>query len=226
MKRNIFFWFKSNIGFSNKESRGFLFLIPFLSLMILFPSIFHFFKLKQTEEYQITYLKKLDSLRNSGIELKTSPNLVYNPDDTVKIKSDTKKFENLKRISFSEADSITLQIVPGVGPSLAGRIIKYKNQLGGFHNHNQLSEVFGLKPETTDAIWEYFDFEPLIFRKIEINKIEITDLAKHPYFSYAEAKVILAYRNQHGAYKSADDLKGIIIFKPEWIEKIAPYLSF
>ncbi|WP_296700853.1 helix-hairpin-helix domain-containing protein [Algoriphagus sp.] len=226
MKRNIFFWLKSYLGFSNKESRGFLFLIPFLSLLILFPSIYQIFKVKEAKEYQITYLKKLDSLRNSKVELKASPNLVFNPEDTVKIKSDTKKFDNLKRISLNDADSVTLQIVPGIGPSIAGRIIKYKNQLGGFHDSSQLGEVFGLKPEIVDAIWEYFDFEPLIFRKIEINNIEISDLAKHPYFSYSEAKVILAYKNQHGDYKSVDDLKGIIIFKPEWIHKIGPYLTF
>ncbi|MEN2283174.1 helix-hairpin-helix domain-containing protein [Algoriphagus sp. SE2] len=226
MKRNIFFWLKTYLGFSNKESRGFLFIIPFLSLMIFFPSIFHFIKLRQAEEYHLTYLEKLDSIRNSGVELIASPNLTYNPDDTVRIKSDIKKFENLKRISFSEADSVILQIVPGIGPSLAGRIIKYKNQLGGFHESDQLLEVFGLKPETVDAIWEYFDFEASIFRTIEINNIEMSELAKHPYFSYAEAKVILAYRNQHGAYRNVEDLKEIIIFKPEWIEKISPYLSF
>ncbi len=226
MKGNIFFWLKSYLGFSNKESRGFLFLIPFLSLMIVFPSIFHFFKQKEAEEYHIIYLEKLDSLRDLGLVLKTSPNLVFNPEDTVKIKSDEKKFENLNRILFSESDSITLQIVPGIGPSTAGRIIKYRNQLGGFHNSAQLLEVYGLKSETVDALWEYFDFDPLIFKQIEINNIEITDLAKHPYISYSEAKVLLAYKNQHGNFKSIEDLNGIKIFKPEWIKKITPYLTF
>lgn len=226
MKGNIFFWLKSYLGFSNKESRGFLFLIPFLSLMIVFPSIFNFFKQKEVEEYHTIYLEKLDSLRNLGIELKASPDLVFNPKDTIKIKSEEKKFENLNRISFSESDSITLQIVPGIGPSTAGRIIKYRNQLGGFHDSAQLLEVFGLKPETADALWEYFDFDPLIFRQIEINNIEVSDLAKHPYISYSEAKVLLAYKNQHGNYQSINDLNGIKIFKSEWIEKIAPYLTF
>lgn len=226
MKGNIFFWLKSTLGFSNKESRGFLFLIPFLSLMILFPSIFQFFKQKGAEEYHTLYLLKLDTLRKSGIELQVSPNPVFNPDDTIQRKSDGKKFENLKRILFSESDSITLQIVPGIGPSTASRIIKYKNQLGGFHDSSQLLEVFGLKPETADALWEYFDFDPLIFRQIEINNVEISDLAKHPYISYSEAKVLLAYKNQHGNFKSINDLNGIKIFKSEWIDKIAPYLAF
>jgi DNA uptake protein ComE-like DNA-binding protein len=226
MKGNIFFWLKSYLGFSNKESRGFLFLIPFLSLLIVFPSIFNFFKQKEADEYQIIYLEKLDSLRNSGLELQSSPNLVFNPNDTIKRKSDEKKFENLERISFSESDSVTLQIVPGIGPSTAGRIIKYKNQLGGFHDSSQLLEVFGLKPETVDALWEYFDFDPLIFRQIEINTVDVSDLAKHPYISYSEAKVLVAYKNQHGHYKSINDLKGIKIFKSDWIDKIAPYFTF
>jgi len=226
MKGNIFFWLKSYLGFSNKESRGFLFLIPILSLMILFPSLFNFFKQMQVEQYHAIYLVKLDSLSKAGVELQASPDLVFNPQDTIKIKSKEKKFDNLERIAFSESDSITLQIVPGIGPSTAGRIIKYKNQLGGFHESAQLLEVFGLRPETAEALWEYFDFDPLIFRKIKINTSEISDLAKHPYISYSEAKVLLAYKNQHGPFTKIDDLKEIKIFKAQWIKKIEPYLSF
>jgi len=34
------------------------------------------------------------------------------------------------------------------------------------------------------------------------------------------------YRNQHGPYKSADDLLKIKILKPEVVTKISPYLEF
>jgi DNA uptake protein ComE-like DNA-binding protein len=37
---------------------------------------------------------------------------------------------------------------------------------------------------------------------------------------------VLAYRLQHGPYANVEDLLKIKIFKPEWVEKIAPYLRF
>ncbi|MEP0714218.1 MAG: helix-hairpin-helix domain-containing protein, partial [Algoriphagus sp.] len=134
--------------------------------------------------------------------------------------------ENLNRIAFAEADSILLQIVPGIGQSTASRIVKFRENLGGLHSKSQLSEVYGLKPETIDAIWEYFDFSPNIFRRLKINEVDVDDLAKHPYFTYAEAKVLVAYRKQHGDFESPDDIKQIKIFKAEWVNKISPYLDF
>ena len=226
MKGNLFFWLKSYFGFSNKESRGFLFLLPFLTILILFPSVLDLIKKKESAEFEAHYLKQIDSLEKAGIQLLQSPDPVFNYSDTIKGKSESKQSENLNRISILDADSVTLQIVPGIGPGLAGRIIKYKIQLGGFHSPDQLLEVYGLKEETVQELWNYFEFEPLIFQKLNINNLEVADLAKHPYISYAEAKVIFAYRNQHGNYRSADDLKQIKIFKESWIDQLRPYLAF
>ncbi|MBN3519968.1 helix-hairpin-helix domain-containing protein [Algoriphagus lutimaris] len=228
MKGTIFYWLKSYLGFSNKESRGFLFLLPFLTILLLIPTLFGYIRDRAAEDYQFQFQLKIDSLRKAGVELVSSPDLVFNPEDTVKNKpvAQDQEFENLKKIPLSEADSATLQIVPGIGPAFASRIIKYREQLGGFHDVSQLSEVYGLTPETIEKLCNYFEFDELVFRKMEINQITESELAKHPYISYSEAKVILAYKKQHGAYQSIEDLKEIKIFKPQWIDKIAPYLAF
>jgi len=180
----------------------------------------------KAEDFHLQYLATIDSLQASGILLVSSPFPVFNLQDTVVKKSNSKQLENLNRIPFSETDSVTLQIVPGIGQSTASRIVKFRENLGGFHSKSQLSEVYGLKPETIDAIWEYFDFSSSIFEKVKINQIEVEALAKHPYFSYAEAKVLIAYRKQHGYFHTSDDLLKIRIFKQEWVDKISPYLDF
>ena len=164
-------------------------------------------------------------MEKSGTVVVKSPGPLFNPQDTVKKSTLNKQLENIQRVSFSEADSTILQIVPGIGPGTAGRIIKYRENLGGFHSTNQLSEVYGMKPETIELMWEFFDFTPAIFRKINLNQSTIEEISSHPYVTYGEAKVIVAYRNQHGAYQSADDLMKIRIFKEEWIRKLAPYLD-
>jgi DNA uptake protein ComE-like DNA-binding protein len=134
--------------------------------------------------------------------------------------------ERIQRLPFSEADSVTLQIVPGIGALTAGRIIKHRERLGGFLQVKQLEEVFGLKPETIPVIWEYFDFDVVEPRRIPINQVTVQELATHPYISYQEAKVLLAYRIQHGPYGQLEDLLKIKIFKLAWVEKIGPYLRF
>jgi competence protein ComEA len=226
MANRFFFWMKSYLGFSRKESHGFLFLIPILISFGLMPSLIRFFKDQKAAQTYSMYLDRLDSLDKLQIRVVSSPNPTFNPQDTVKSTRNEKQLENLNRIPFSEADSITLQIVPGIGQASAGRIIKYRDNLGGFHHKDQVLEVYGIKPETATALWEFFEFDALIFRKIPINTVTLEDLSAHPYVSYSEAKVLMAYRKQHGNFESSDDLLKIKIFKSAWVEKIKPYLDF
>jgi competence protein ComEA len=222
----FYFFLKTYLGFSSKESRGFLLLIPFLFLLTAMPSAMRYYKNKASERLYREYKSQLDSLERSGFTLISSPLPTFNPDDTLKPSQVQQTLNRHKKIPFSEADSSLLQIVPGIGTALAGRIIKRKEALGGFASPQQLAEIYGLKQETIDKIWDFFDFDRHIFRKIPINHVMVEDLAKHPYISYSEAKVLVAYRNQHGFYQSPEDLGKIKIFQNDWIEKIKPYLDF
>lgn len=226
MKERFFHWMKHNLGFSTKESRGFFVLIPVLILLGLSSPVLRFFKHQKAEVTFLHFQNRLDSLEHHQIQLVSSPLPTFNPQDTVRSNRNQKQLDNINRIPFSEADSITLQIVPGIGQGTAGRIIKYRENLGGFYRQSQLLEVYGVKEETALALWEFFHFDSQIFRKISINSASLEELSAHPYISYGEAKVLVAYRNQHGEFLSADDLLNIKIFKSEWVEKIKPYLEF
>lgn len=226
MMDRFFYWMKYHLGFSSKESRGFFVLIPVLVILGLSPFILRFFKNKDAERTFLEFQNRIDSLENLQIQLVSSPLPTFNPQDTVRSNRNQKQLENINRIPFAEADSITLQIVPGIGQGTAGRIIKYRENLGGFHSQSQLLEVYGVKEETTLALWEFFDFYPQVYRKIPINTASLEELSAHPYISYGEAKVLVAYRGQHGKFLSSDDLLKIKIFKAEWVKKINPYLDF
>lgn len=226
MWKAIFFWGKTHLGFSRKEAKGFLLLIPFLLLLGISPSVLRYVKNQEAEIIYRTYVRSLDSLERLGVVLVSSPFPTFNPRDTVRRSYSAQVAERIQRLPFSEADSVTLQIVPGIGALTAGRIIKYRERLGGFLQEKQLEEVFGLKAETIPMIWGYFDFDRVVPRRIFINQATVEELGRHPYISYQEAKVLLAYRLQHGPYGKAEDMLRIKIFKAEWVEKITPYLRF
>ena len=129
-------------------------------------------------------------------------------------------------LDFAEADSITLQVVPGIGEVLAGRIIKYRESLGGLHQERQLLEVYGITQDVADRVFEYFPLSGQIQTKLNINQLDAAALAKHPYINFGQAKVIVAYRKQHGNYQQARDLLKIKIFNEAWLARLEPYLSF
>ena len=226
MRQRLFFWFKTHLGFSAKESRGFLLLIPFLLLLVGASQVLAWAKDRNAEKLYQHYLNQVDSLERAGVQLLASPLPTFNPEDTLSRSHSAKVSDRIKRLPFSEADSVVLQIVPGIGALTAGRIIKHRENLGGYIQVDQLHEVFGLKPETIPVIWEYFDFDRVPPRRIEINTVPVEELAKHPYISYQEAKVLVAYRLQHGPYLQLDDLLKVKIFKADWVNKIGPYLDF
>lgn len=226
MRRKLFFWLKIHLGFSAKESRGFLLLIPFLAGLILASQVISWAKNYNAGKLYQHYLDQVDSLEKGGIQLLNPPLSTFNPEDTLRNSPRIKVSDRIQRLPFSKSDSVMLQIVPGIGALTAGRIIKHRENLGGFIQITQLNEVYGLKPEVIPLIWEYFDFDAAPIRKLSINRATVEELAAHPYISYQEAKVMVAYRLQHGGYQSASELLRIKIFKLEWVEKIAPYLSF
>ena len=226
MRQRLFFWFKTHLGFSAKESRGFLLLIPFLLVLIGASQVIAWAKDRNANKLYQNYLNQVDSLERAGVKLLISPLPTFNPEDTIRRTHSNKVAERILRLPFSEADSVVLQIVPGIGALTAGRIIKHRESLGGFILIAQLNEVYGLKPETIPIIWEYFDFDTVAPRQLDINTVPLEDLAKHPYISYQEAKVLVAYRLQHGPYLQLDDLLKIKIFKADWVNKIGPYLDF
>lgn len=226
MKDKVFFWLKTTLGFSRKESRGFVLVLPILILMSFSSSVIRYFKNQKADRLYERYVHSLDSLQKAGFILISSPLPTFNPLDTVRKTNVDLVKSRINRLAFSESDSVTLQIVPGIGAATASRIIKYRDRLGGFHSKNQLAEVFGLKPEIAEGIWEYFEFDPKITKKININTIELEVLSKHPYISFQEAKVLIAFRNQHGPFSCPQDLLKIKIFREEWVMKLAPYLLF
>jgi competence protein ComEA len=57
-----------------------------------------------------------------------------------------------KRININTASASELELLPGVGPALAGRIIEYRAANGAFQSVDDLENVKGVGPRTLEKL--------------------------------------------------------------------------
>lgn len=147
------------------------------------------------------------------------------PLDPLKGKSVSRQKSPVIR-DINTADTTSLMDVYGIGPTLARRIIVFRDKLGGFVSMYQLREVFGLDSTVVTRLAKRFyveaGFQP---RQLNINRVTLDSLDAHPYISRRQAMAILAYEKQHGGIDSVNQLLAIPHFEPRWLAKLAPYLS-
>lgn len=59
------------------------------------------------------------------------------------------------RISVNGADSVTLLALPGIGPALAGRIVRAREEDGAFRSLDELARVPGIGPATVARLRDH-----------------------------------------------------------------------
>jgi competence ComEA-like helix-hairpin-helix protein len=114
----------------------------------------------------------------------------------------------------------------GIGGVLAQRIVNYREKLGGFSNKQQLKEVYGLPFDTYKAIVGKLIYATKNTQNIKVNVLNTAELSAHPYIDFGQAKVIVAFREQHGNFRNLADFAQIKIFSEEDLLKLSPYLNF
>ena len=131
------------------------------------------------------------------------------------------------KFDLNKADSLQLLSVRGIGPVLSGRILKFRDGLGGFVDVAQVREVWGLPPEVADLLLEraylLHDEKP---RMLLVNAADVSELARHPYISRKQAEWIVNYRSQHGEFRQPADLLKIHTLDDNFVKKVSPYLQF
>ena len=139
------------------------------------------------------------------------------------------KFEKPERkfasINVNEADTSALIALPGIGSKLSARIISFREKLGGFYSVDQIGETYGLPDSTFQKIKSRLKADGTDVRKINLNAATKEELKAHPYIRWNLANAIVEYRNQHGAFKSLEELKKIVLIDESTFNRISHYLS-
>ena len=135
--------------------------------------------------------------------------------------------ESFKPVTFdlNRADTNDLKKLKGIGSKLSARIIKYRDNVGGFYSENQVREVFGLDSTVVDEILKFGIIKNPSLKKIKINEVT-TEEFKHYYIRPYIAKSIIAYRQQHGNFTSKKDFEPIKLLDSKTLDKIFPYFEF
>jgi len=127
---------------------------------------------------------------------------------------------------INTADTLLLETIYGIGPTLAARIIKFRDRLGGFVKEEQLYEVYGLDSTVVSrllhASYVQEGFEP---KKININTAGEEMLAAHPYIRYNLARRITSYRLQHGDFHEVSDIKKISASANDNLDRLLTYIK-
>ena len=127
------------------------------------------------------------------------------------------------RMQLNIADTSALRKVPGIGSHFARKIVEYRQRLGGFYSVKQLEEISDF-PENVITFFIIPDSSKV--RKININRLSISQLKKHPYINYYQAKAITDYRRLNGPIKDLGELGLISDFTPEVIQRLRPYVEY
>ncbi|MDX2247613.1 MAG: ComEA family DNA-binding protein [Bacteroidia bacterium] len=150
--------------------------------------------------------------------------------------------DSAARLDINLADSAHWVSLKGIGPVLAKRILNYRRSLGGFSSIDQVAQVYGLPPETYEAIVPFLFVNEITapakktpgsfthsnsreeYPLLDINRATGSDFKKLPGIGDVLSERIIRYRNSLRGFESVDDLGAVYGLKPETLEEIRDYL--
>ncbi|NLN30407.1 MAG: hypothetical protein GX158_04080 [Bacteroidales bacterium] len=203
--------FKDWFGYTRRERRStfilLLFIVSMAGIRFMVPGVRMKLELTALEE---------DLAADSSIRVFVQDNKVrqYGPARSVTV------------IDLNKCDSTALMVLPGIGPVLSARIIKYRNLLGGYAEVSQLREVYGLPEETYNRISARLKADREDVRKIMVNRADYRELLRFPYFERYDVSAILKYRELQGKIESCGELVENKILSSEKADRVKWYLDF
>lgn len=132
------------------------------------------------------------------------------------------KYQEVVQLDINTVDSNALKMIPGIASVRARRILRYREELGGFVSLDQLSEIEGL-PE---GIEQWFKVESGIIRPLRINTLRVGALSRHPYVSFQQARDIDQYRRRKGKIRDLRELSLVESFTEADFQRLEPYVQY
>jgi competence protein ComEA len=138
---------------------------------------------------------------------------------------DTIKFETIEKqlVELNTADSSRLLSINGIGPYFAGKIVNYREKLGGYYKIEQLKDIKGMDSLKFVSIRNQMQLDTTLVKKIDLNSISVNDLKSHPYVSFRLAESIIKYRNFKKGKVNLNELLENHVITNNDFERLSPY---
>lgn len=110
----------------------------------------------------------------------------------------------------------------------ARMIVAYRNTYGGFARTEELLEVPGITPSDYERVRDRVTVRPAAPRaapRVDVNTATEKELASVEGMTEEHARLIVAYRQTYGPYKTLDDLLQVPGITPEVLSRIRPGLT-
>ena len=154
--------------------------------------------------------------------------IFYSVKPEIKDSSAIYKPKEFFTFELNSADTALLSKLPGIGKGRAAMIVARRTALGGFYSAEQLQEIENIPDSIIDNIIPYIKVELDSIKTIDINKVGIKRLHKHPYISYYQARAIynLRWDKWHkGRIENLEELLNLEEFNETEFERIKRYLK-
>ena len=132
------------------------------------------------------------------------------------------KIEQGQHVVLNTADTAQLRRVPGIGTYFANEIVNHGRFLGGYVSVDQLDEI----PDFPQEAKQYFVISSPNPRRLNVNRLSLHELKRHPYINYYQAKAIVDYRRLHGRIENLRQLSLSKDFPPDAIRRLEPYIEY
>lgn len=170
-------------------------------------------------------LKKIWGLRESDLQrlipyvrIRTEPMLTPPVREGRQEKKHFSAFPT--QIDINQADSAAWTALPGIGPVLARRIVRFREMSGGFQSVTDLQRVYGLKDSVYTLLEPYLRISTVPVHVGMLNTLSARQLATRFSIQLEVARAIVAFREAHGTFEKFEDLKKMVIMTDSLYERI------
>lgn len=146
------------------------------------------------------------------------------PQDTLAAMPTAYRVKKDTTIDLNNCDTTDLMLLRGIGSYYARKIIRYRNELGGYVSAEQIREIREIPKETADSVIAHFIVNTDSVKQIDVNHASVERLARHPYLSFTQARAIYELRRTRFKLESLEQLAEIECISDSERVRIEPYL--
>ncbi len=212
-------FFRDWFGYSRRERRStFILLVS----VVVIAGIRYLFPIHEMPVRELPVMQEWLSSDSNEVYL-----AAYKTSDSPPVQEPARRLPVRRELlDLNTCDSASLEALPGIGPVLAARIIRFRKLIGGYATVGQLREVYGLPEETFALISGRVTADSLDVTRIRINSAGYGDLIRHPYIKKEEVPAVLKYRELSGRIGGVDELVSNGVISAETARRLSPYLAF